>query len=96
MASFQRHCEETEKALGKTYAEVHLWLDEFFLDKTLGAMHRRKRHHEHGIQEVIKLFGEEAGIAARMHILTDLREQGWTESYMLPKDEGEYVAMGLF
>jgi hypothetical protein len=31
-----------------------------------------------------------------MHILTDLREQGWTESYALPKDEREYVEMGLF
>jgi hypothetical protein len=98
MATQEAHCAETEKALGKPYTEVHRWLDEFhlYLDKTLGATHRRKRHHEQGIQEAIKLFGEEAGIAARMHTITDLKEEGWTKSDRFPKDEREYVAMGLF
>lgn len=96
MATQEAHCAETERALGKPYAEVHRWLDEFHIDKSLGARHRRKRHHEQGIKEAIKLFGEEAGIAARMHIITDLKEERWTESDRFPKDEKEHVAMGLF
>jgi hypothetical protein len=96
MALLESHCEETEKALGKPYREVHMWLDEFFLSKEYGARHRRLRHHEKGIQEVIKLFGEEAGVAARMHIITDLKEEGWTEKDRFPKDERDYVQMGLF
>jgi hypothetical protein len=96
MASFQKHCDETEEVLGKTYAEVHLWLDEFYRTPEYGARHRRKRHHEQGIREAVRQFGEEAGVAARLHIITDLREEGWTESDRFPKDEKEYAAMGLF
>jgi len=36
MAWLEEHCEETEKALGKPYREVHLWLDEFFRSKEYG------------------------------------------------------------
>ena len=96
MASLEAHCEEAEKILGKPYREVHMWLDEFFFDKAYGARHRRKRHHEQGVQEVVRLFGEEAGISARMHIVTDLKEEGWTESDRFPRDEKDYIRMGLF
>jgi hypothetical protein len=96
MATLEAHCAETERILGKPYTEVHKWLDKFFLDKTLGARHRRKRHHEQGIREAVSLFGEEAGLAARMHIITDLKEEGWKDSDRFPKDEKDYVAMGLF
>lgn len=96
MATLEAHCAETEKVLGKPYVEVHRWLDEFFRTPEYGARHRRKRHHEQGIREVIKLFGEQAGVVARMHIITDLKEEGWTESDRFPRDETEYVKMGLF
>jgi hypothetical protein len=96
MAFLESHCEETKKALGKSYHEVHLWLDEFFMRKEFGARYRRIRHHEQGIMEVVKLLGEEAGIAARMHIVTDLRQEGWTEKNRFPKDERDYVQMGIF
>jgi len=96
MATLEAHCKETENALGKPYREVHLWLDEFFMTKEYGTRHRRKKHHERGIQEAILLFGEEAGKAARMHIVTDLKEEGWTEKDRFPRDEREYVDMGLF
>jgi hypothetical protein len=45
VATFEAHCIETERAFGKPYTEVHQWLDEFFPDNTLGARHRRIRHH---------------------------------------------------
>ena len=48
--------------------------------KGLGARHRRKRHHEAGIEQAIQLFGEEAGNAARQHIISDLKEEGWTRA----------------
>jgi hypothetical protein len=95
MATLEAHCAESERELGKPYTEVHRWLDEFFMTPEYGARHRRKRHHEQGIQEVIKLFGEEAGVATRMHIITDLKDEGWTESDKFPKDEKEYVVIGL-
>ncbi len=37
------------------------------------------RHHLEGIKRVVELFGEEAGKAARQHIINDLKEEGWTE-----------------
>jgi hypothetical protein len=42
------------------------------------------------------LFGELAGEVARQHIISDLKEEGWTENDPFPQDERHYVAMGLF
>lgn len=61
-----------------------------------GMRHRRVRHHKEGIRKVIALFGEDAGRAARQHIISDLKEEGWTENDPFPKDEEHYVKMGLF
>jgi hypothetical protein len=58
--------------------------------------HRRVRHHEKGIEEVIRLFGEKAGQVARQHIISDLKKEGWTENAPFPKDEEHYMKMGLF
>jgi len=58
--------------------------------------HRRKRHHEQGIQKAIELFGDKAGDVARRHIISDLKTEGWTERDPFPKDEAYYVRMGLF
>jgi len=58
--------------------------------------HRKVRHHEEGIRRVIALFGEEASRAARQHIISDLKEEGWTENDPFPHDQEHYVKMGLF
>jgi hypothetical protein len=42
------------------------------------------------------LFGEAAGPVARQHIITDLKEEGWTEADHFPTDEQDDVKMGLF
>jgi hypothetical protein len=94
--TFEKHCEESEKLFGKRFQEVHRWLDEFQGSPQYRMRHRRVRHHEAGIREAVALFGDEGGEAARRHILSDLKEEGWTERDPFPKDEEHYVRMGLF
>lgn len=96
MPTFEQHCEESRRLFGKAYEEVHHWLDEFAGTKPYGMRHRRKRHHEQGIARAAALFGEEAARVARQHIISDLKEEGWTERDHFPRDEEDYVKMGLF
>lgn len=96
MSSFEKHCSESLTLSGRPFAEVHRWLDEFAGSKDYGFRHRHKRHHEAGIKQVIEIFGEEAGQAARLHIISDLKDEGWTEKDHFPRDEKDYIAMGLF
>jgi len=95
MARFEDHCEESIRLFGQPYAEVHRWLDAFAGGPEYGFRHRKKRHHDAGIREAITLFGEAAGPVARQHIITDLKDEGWTEADHFPRDEQDYVKMGL-
>ena len=79
MASFEKHCRESIEQFGRPFEDVHKWLDEYAGRAEYGYRHRRKRHHEEGIKGVIELFGEEAGRVARMHVISDLKEEGWKE-----------------
>jgi hypothetical protein len=96
MSSFVEHCEESIRLFGQPFEQVHRWLDEFAGAPGIGMKHRRKRHHKAGIREAIKLFGEPAGQAARQHIISDLKMEGWTDHDHFPWDEADYVRMGLF
>jgi hypothetical protein len=97
MPRFEEHCEESLKAFGNDYAEVHRWLDEFAGTPEYGFRHRRKRHHEAGIRQISELLlGSEAASAARLHIKTDLKQEGWSENDHFPIDEDDYVKMGLY
>jgi len=49
-----------------------------------------------GIEEVRRLWGDEAAAVARQHIITDLMMEGWRESDPFPKDEDHYRQLGLF
>ena len=69
MAHFDQHCAEALSKFGKPYAEVHRWLDEFAGKPPYGMRHRKKRHHLAGIEEVRKLWGDEAAEAARQQSL---------------------------
>lgn len=93
MSSFHKHCEESVELFGKPYEEVHLWLDEF--SEQLGFQHRQKRHHREGIRQVERLFGKDAGQAAKQHIISDLKEWGWTPRTRIPKDEEDFEGMWL-
>lgn len=81
---------------GAPFEDLHRWLDEFAGTPEYGMRHRRVRHHAAGIQEAVRLFATDAAKAARQHIISDLKEEAWTETDPSPKDEQEYVRMGLF
>ena len=96
MSKFEDHCRESVELFGKPYEAVHRWLDEFQGIWPYGMRHRRIRHHEAGIREAINIFGEKAGAVVRQHIISDLKQEGWTEHDPFPRDEKHYVKMGLF
>jgi hypothetical protein len=96
MPTFEEHCAESFKTFGKEFTQVHIWLDEFAGTPEYGFRHRKKRHHEAGIQIVAELFGEDAALAARQHIISDLKQEGWTEKDRFPRNEADYIRMGLF
>jgi DNA-binding GntR family transcriptional regulator len=66
---YKEHCKECQEKLGKPWCAVHRWLDEF-AKKDL-AIHRVYRHHKEGIEQVRKMWGDEAAEAARLHIMAD-------------------------
>ena len=96
MSTFEEHCQQSITLFGKPYEEVHIWLDELAGKPGYGMRHRRVRHHREGIQWVRELFGDEASSVARLHIITDLKEEGWIESDPFPSDERDYVRIGFF
>ena len=97
MATLEQHCAEALQTCGRPYAEVHLWLDEFAGKPPYGMRHGKNRHHLAGIEEVRRLWGNEAAKAARQHIITDLELEGWRETeHPFPKDENHYQGLGLF
>jgi hypothetical protein len=94
--TFEQHCLESMKMFGGMFEEVHIWLDKYAGSAEYGYRHRKKRHHEAGIRQVIVLFGEKAGDVARQHIISDLRLEGWKEEDPFPKDEADYIRIGFF
>ncbi len=91
------HEKHSIEQFGKPYTEIHVWLDEFAGSKEYGMRHRKVRHHLSGIEEAVKIFGEESRAAALQHIVDDLHEEGWSEDMdELPKNRRHYEQMGLF
>jgi len=78
---FEEHCEESIKLFGKP---------------GIGMKHRKFRHHIKGIEEAVILFGSEVEKVAMQHIISDLKMEGWDESYPFPKDMKDYINLGLF
>ena len=96
MPSLTEHCAETIVVLGKLFEEVHRWLDEFAGQPPYEMRHSKLRHHLAGIKQVRKVWGDRAAEAARLHIMADLKQEGWTEDMPFPRDEQHYKGMGLF
>ena len=90
------HITESLALFGEPFDEVHCWLDEFAGTPEYGMRHRRKRHHLNGIEEVRQKWGDKAAEAAQVHLVSDLKQEGWTENDLFPRDEADYVRMGLF
>jgi hypothetical protein len=82
MADYKEHCRDCQKRLGKDWNVVHRWLDELFVKMGCHERHRDIRHHEKGIEEVRRKWGDQAAEAARIHIAKDF--DGW-----VPRDEME-------
>lgn len=90
----EEHMKEANTIFGKPYKEVHLWLDAYY--KKLGIFHRRKRHHLKGVEKVFQKWGEEAALAARQHIESDLKDDGWdSKKAPFPINEQHYISMGF-
>lgn len=67
---YKEHCKECEEKLGKDWAVIHRWLDEY-ARKVGVPWHRTFRHHKEGVEEVRKKWGDEAAKAAELHIISD-------------------------
>jgi hypothetical protein len=93
MAHFEKHNETTIRLLGKDFAPVHAFLDQFY--PVYGMSHRQLFHHQAGIELIVKKFGEEAGTAAEIHIIEDLFPLAEIEKWgelrdMIPKSWADY------
>lgn len=69
MAKFEEHCLDCAKELGEPFPKVHIWLDGLFI--ILRHKHREVRHHQDGVEEVRKMWGDMAAKAAEIHIKRD-------------------------
>jgi len=93
---FEEHCSESILLFGEPFEKVHKWLDEFAGSPQYGMKHRKVRHHLAGIEEIRGKWGDKAAEAARRHIISDLKMEGWTETDPIPKNETDYVKMGFY
>ena len=94
--TLEEHERESLALFGRPWTEVHLWLNESAGRPGTGTSHRRLRHHKAGIREAERLFGEEGALAARLHVISDLKQEGWTEDRRLPEDERDFVGKGFY
>lgn len=74
MASKKSHCKLCKKKLGEPYEYVHEWLDAMAHaeEGMIDLNHRRHRHHQEGVEEVRRRWGDEAAEAAIIHIKQDM------------------------
>ena len=96
---FEGHCRRCHDLIGAAFPDVHHWLDEFaYVSGTgweglrLDPGHRRFRHHMAGIDEVRKMWGEQAAQAAALHVLDDLYGPvPHSAKHEIPLDEKDYL-----
>ena len=70
MPNHETHCAESLKRYGKSFDELHSWMDAPSV--LLGSSHRRYRHDPYVTPyEAKAIFGENAGNACFDHILLD-------------------------
>ena len=91
--TLEEHFHQSTVFFGEAFEEVHRWLDEFAGKTTF--RHRRLRHHQEGIQQIIAMYGEKAGKVARLHIVSDLKEEGYAKGDPFPVNEDDYVRLGF-
>jgi hypothetical protein len=90
----EEHEAECVEKLGRPFTEVHVYLDHFYPE--YGFKHRCKLHHKVGIELVRQQWGDEAAVAAKLHILSDLAIEGYpSDEELIPRDEKHYKEIGL-
>jgi hypothetical protein len=89
MPNHEEHCEESRRRYGKSFSELHRWMDEPSL--MLGTDHRMYRHDPYKTPlEARRIFGENADHACLDHIRLD--EVGNTKP---PEEKGKKKTMKL-
>ena len=72
MAEYKEHCADCKRELGKSWEVVHRWLDAFAFSKGMfRPQHRSLRHHSGGVEQVRRMWGDQAARAAEIHIMKD-------------------------
>ena len=95
LPSHEEHCEESFKKYGKTFSDLHRWMDE--PSTLLGKGHRRYRHDP--IQTPLlakKLFGELADQACLDHIRLDELESRRNQQPLELTDQTKWFVNFLF
>lgn len=70
MPNHEEHCEDSSRRYGKTFSELHTWMDE--PSAILGPNHRKYRHDPNTTPlEAKRIFGEDADHACLDHIRLD-------------------------
>ena len=75
----EEHERECMKELGEPWTHVHVFMDRYAKEYR-GFVHRRLLHHRLGIELAVRAFGEEARMAATLHVQQDLGfvPEDWT------------------
>jgi len=84
---YKEHCAECEAKLGKQWNIIHRWLDEYAKIYWPDMVHRVHRHHKEGIEEVRKMWGDEAAEAAILHVKADFEGFPWKFEDEIPTEE---------
>lgn len=71
--NLEEHCKRSENLFGDRHEEVHLWLDEYAKNYSNSEKykHRKYRHHQEGVEEARKIFGDLGAKVAEDHIRAD-------------------------
>lgn len=81
----EEHYDSCYKKLGNGWGKVHKWMDQHAGISFPSTAHRCINHHQKGIEEVRKMWGDEAAKAALLHVEDDLDWAGYRRDD-IPKD----------
>ncbi len=72
MPNLEDHCKISVARTGRTYADLHSWMDKYC--KELGVRHREKRHDPADSEYVRRRWGNEGVEEFHVHIIVDYKE----------------------
>jgi len=79
---------------GEAFEEVHRWWMSLRASLLTDAP-SQAAHHLAGVEQVRKIWGDQAAAAAWLHIIADLKQEVGRRS-AVSEDEQHYQRMGLF